>query len=421
LIESIIVTYRKDLKSLLLLVGVFILARVLFILFMPYTFSSDVYGWMKVIEVLKEGKNPYKETQYLNWPPLWMQILFGVSKLSEFLHISPVRILQSILIIIEGIVMLLSYGILRQFFDYQKITKALLISMAINPISILLTCQHCNFDILVAFWLLLFTWMLLDFNTNNSSVSWLMACFFLGMGILTKTIPIILSPLLLAGTRKQKKTTNLFGIILLLAPVTIGMSVLFTLERNGVIQNVLSYRSSAGWFGITGILNFLGEPKLNSLYRAISPLFFLGLLLYMAWRIFKIRVLNPTQIISIILLLLLFVPTFGPGYAPQYINWFLPFMIMLFVVSTNSAKKILKAGYCMVAITYLIEYAFFTSHGAFITKMFPTEQILSLSTLLSTQKMQVIIRLPLFIFYSFLCIYLIKSIKLSEAPINIKE
>src|ERR1700722_1955534 len=168
-------------KSFFLLLGVFVLVRTLFIFFMPYTFSSDVFGWMQVIGVLNNGKNPYAETTYLNWPPLWMQILFVISKLSIFLHVSPIRCLQFFLIVTEGVVILLTYGILKHFFNYQKLISIILIGLILNPISIFLTCQHCNFDILVAFWILLFSWMILDFHATHSSVSWLMACFFLGM------------------------------------------------------------------------------------------------------------------------------------------------------------------------------------------------------------------------------------------------
>ena len=151
---------------------------------MPYTFSGDLYGYITVVDIFNKHGNPYRDTYFLNyWPPFWMQILYGISIISKVLSVSSIRVLQFVLIIIEAMVILVSYGILKRFFHQQKITMLLIFSMALNPISILLTCQHCNFDFLVAFWILLFSWSLMEFHINNSIVSWLMACFFLGMGI----------------------------------------------------------------------------------------------------------------------------------------------------------------------------------------------------------------------------------------------
>src|ERR1017187_10435272 len=411
---NLINEYRTDKKSLLLIFVVFILARTVFMILMPNTYSLDLIGYLEVVDVFQKGGNPYRDTYYLNyWPPFWMQILYCISVTSKVSSISPTLLLLLLLIFIEWINILLCFKILKRFFNKQKFTTFFIFTMALNPISILLTCQHCNFDFILSFWVLLFCIGLMDFHLNHSIVSWLMACFFLGMGILTKTIPIILMPLLFAGIRNNNIATKLFGFLLLFSPVIIGMSILIALEPH-VLKDTLTYRSFPGWYGITGIFNLMDEIHLINLYQKASPVIIISLVGYKSWRSYNINKLTISQIIIFSFLFLLFIPTFGPGYGPQYISWYLPLAVILYAISTENIQKILKIGYFIIALDYLIEYAFFITHGAFITKMIPTEQILSLSTFLTTQKMQVLIRLPMFLFYIFLFFSLLKSVKISE-------
>jgi hypothetical protein len=221
----------------------------------------------------------------------------------------------------------------------------------------------------------------------------------------------------MAGIQKQNISTKLFGLILMLSPVVIGMSILIAIEPQ-VVRSTLNYRSAAGWFGISGILNLIGADSLINFYRNFSAVIILLLLVISCRQFYSIKNLNPKQIISFCFLIILFIPTFGPGYGPQYISWFLPSGVILFLISEGKMKRIFIIGYLIATITYIIEYAFFTSHGAFITKMIKTEQVQTISTLFTTQKMQVLIRLPLFLFLAFIFIYLIKDMKLSKKSID---
>jgi len=260
--------YKPDIKPLLLLFGVFILARAAFIYFMPATYSKDLYAWLRVIDILTQEGNPYSQTEVLNWPPFWMQILYGVHEISKHTAVSPTRVIQLVLMDGEAILMLATYGILKRFLHCPNPLKLLIIALALNPISILLSCQHCNFDVFVGFWVLLFIYSLLDFYETGSVASWLMACFFLGIGILTKTVPVILSPLLIVGIQKQKVNVKLFGLLLLFTPVVIGMSIIFSLGHTGVTEHVLGYRSMSGWYGITGVLDLFNAGMLSSIHMA---------------------------------------------------------------------------------------------------------------------------------------------------------
>jgi len=405
------VKQRPNYGSLVLLLTVFVLARVLFIVFMPHFYSKDLYAWLHVMELLSQGKNPYTDSGVLNWPPFWMQILFGIHKVSEHTSIPIITLIQIVLIGAEVAALIVTYWILKIFFNFEHATKLLVITWALNPIAIILTCQHCNFDVFVGLWILLSIAMILKFFKDQSLINLLIACFFMGLGILTKTVPLILAPLVLSTFRNQNINTKLFGLVLLLTPVVLGMSIIYTLAPVGVKQDVIGYRSIAGWYGITGILSLFEMYKTADFYSSISPLIFLLLMLLTARYAFKNYLLKPEQYIKLNLLLLISIPTLGPGYSPPYILWYLPLLIILFAISSPGSRSFLIVGYVIIAITYLIEYALFEDHGAFLTKLIPDTSLIHLGQVLGGHSQSVLMRLPMFMWYIILFVKLIPNNK----------
>ena len=385
---------------------------------MPHTYSKDLYGWLHVIDLLKEGKNPYTDSGLLNWPPFWMQMLFAIHKVSFHTSMSDTRLIQIVLISGEAIAMILTYWILKRFFKIQNASKILVIAWALNPIAILLSCQHCNFDIFVGLWILVFAFMMLKFFEDRSPVSWLMACFFLGIGILTKTVPLIVSPLLLIGIQKQNISTKIFGFVLMITPVVLGMSIIYTLAPEGVKNDVIGYRSVVGWYGITGILGLLKMYSAITFYAAISPLIFIGLMFLAAWYSLKNMLFNPQQFVKITLLLLMAIPTFGPGYSPPYILWYMPLLIIFYSFSGAQMRGLLVAGYIILAATYLAEYALLDGHGAFLVKLIHSPSMMNLGNALGDSAHQVLIRLPMFTWYIILFISIIPSLR-KDAKISL--
>lgn len=392
------INLRKHIQPLVLILIILLLSRVMFIYFMPATYSKDLYAWLDVINILKNGENPYY-SGVLNWPPFWIQMLYIVGRIADYTAIPATTIIQSLLIAGECFVVLICYAVLLRIGKQKKIFTAIVASLALNPVCIFLSCQHGNFDVFVGMWILLFSYALLDFFESKSQVSWLVACFFLGMGIFTKTIPFVLAPLLMVGIQQQRKTTTLFGLVLMLAPVTIGMGVLYTLAPKAITDNVLSYRSMSGWYGISGILNLLGFSNMIDTFSSISPYLILGMMAFIALRLRKKDSLNPKELLLVLLTMLLFLPTFGPGYSPPYILWYLPLMTIYCVLAPPLTQKLMIAGFLCLILTYTIEYATFNSHGSFLKFFDHSGRMAALCEHWGRSKSQSLIRLPMFLFY----------------------
>ncbi len=373
---------------------------------MPPVYSIDLHSWLKVMGILDAGGNPYRETDLLNWPPFWMQFLFAIKQIAKLTGLSPITGVQAVLIGCETVNLGIVYFLSAKLFPDKNAFPALLWGLALNPVCIFLSCMHCNYDVFVGLWVLLAVWMLIVYSRDRAPDAWLMACFFLGMGILTKTVPAILAPLLLVGIRALPIRTILFGALLLAAPFAIGMSVLFALEPHGVMSHVIGYRSIAGWYGITGLMWTVGIPEGIAYYKLLSPVLFLGLILASAWLCFRRRALSAGQIITAASLLMLAIPTFGPGYSPPYILWVLPVALLLFVNADEPLRRLLAAGWIITILTYTVEYALLGDHGAFLLAMLPPG---ALPDNIGSRVMQTLTRLPMFAFY----ILLIRSLYLS--------
>ncbi|HET7540515.1 MAG TPA: glycosyltransferase family 39 protein, partial [Polyangiaceae bacterium] len=242
-------------------------ARLLFLACLPpHTYSADVQNWRNVASALQAGQNPYNVTTFLNWPPLWMQVIFVMNKLAAAWQLDLATVIRLFLGSVESLLLVACHGVLRQLTTPERAFRLALFGVALNPIAILLVCQHCNFDVIAGLFVLLATFCVVRYSDTNDEREWLYACCCLGIAILAKTVPIVLVPLLGFGLRQVSWRSRLLGSVLLLGPVTLGMSVIYALGPEQVTDNVLHYRSSAGWFGLTGFFELPKWHRLTELY-----------------------------------------------------------------------------------------------------------------------------------------------------------
>ena len=397
----------SSVRDILVILLVAWATRILFMLIVPPEARSiDTYSWERVGRILMAGGNPYKATSMLNWPPLWLQAIDLMTRTATFLDIPFFRVLQITLMAIESIVLILTYKLIRTVSPEAAARKIVLVGLALNPAAILLVCQHGNFDVLVALWLVLFLGSLLRYDRKGEEAQWLLACLFLGLGILTKTVPLVLTPFLAGGFRRLSGPTRFLGLTLLLGPVALGMSILYVLAPADIAAKVLAYRSSAGWFGFSGLIHL---ARLDSLEGAFDLLFYVLLaatllgLTHLYWRR---RSLGPRETVLGAALVLTAIPTLGPGYAPQYLYWFLPLWVASFAFLPGRWRWVLAIFGVICAATYLVEYALFPSHGMFLVQMIRSGSLTAQADTLShwsqtgsTRAGQTLVRLPLFFAY----------------------
>lgn len=397
--------FRQDIAVVLMVSWT---ARLIFILAMPvHTRSFDSLSWDVVANTLAAGKNPYQTTHLLNWPPFWLQILFVISKISTAFALPFFRVVQAVLILAESGVIILLIKLIRKIMPDARVRALVILGIALNPVAIFLICQQCNFDVFVALWLMFFVLCLVQHNRTKNDADWLCACLFLGLGILAKTVPFILIPLLVGGFREVAKLVKFLGVVLLFGPVTLGMSVIYVLSPTDITAKVLEYRGAGGFFGFSGLFQMAGIEQLTPFYNTIFYLLLLIAMIYTSILFWRRRSIGSRETVLLASLLLVGTVVLGPAYAPQYMYWFLPFLVATFAFFKGRWRQVLGTFAFIAAVTYLIEYALVGSDGMFLLKILAAnkatlQQAVSLLPVIRACESptgSTLIRLPLFIAY----------------------
>ncbi|HEY1787713.1 MAG TPA: hypothetical protein VGJ73_06130 [Verrucomicrobiae bacterium] len=354
-------SYLRDIFVVLIIAWA---ARLAFVCMVPAGARSlDAYAWEHQADLLKSGINPYQANHLFNWPPLWLQFVFLISKVAGFLNVSFFRVLQFCLILIESAVIIQVMRLIQRIAPAANARAIVIIGIAVNPVAILLVCQHCNFDVLMVFWVLLAAASLLRYNASGDLNDWLCACLFLGLGILTKTVPLALIPLLAGGFRKVSAFGRLLGVAFVLGPATLGMSIIYALAPSEVLHNVLEYRANGIYFGFPGFLHSMGMDHFTGCFNVAFYILGIGVMMLTWHYLWKHHSLGNRETILYIALALLAVPELGPGFFSQYYYWFLPFLVISYACGDSVWRKILIGFAIISALTFILEYGFIGTYG----------------------------------------------------------
>lgn len=414
-------------RQVLITLAVAWLVRLAFIWFVPPEAKSvDVASWESVADAFLFGQNPYQDTKVLNWPPLWMQMIYLLAQVSHFLTVPFQRVLQVFLCCIDSLVIIALFGLIRLTAPTARAFVPVLLGIALNPTIILLTCQHGNFDALMALWVLLFVGQLIQYHRSDKEADWLGACLFLGLGILTKTVPLALCPMLAGGLRRVKPGAKWLGVALVFGPVTLGMSIIYVLAPADVTTKVLEYRSNPGFFGVQGLLHLANANHLMEwanvlFYAALAVSAVLTTLIF--WRRERI---SARDVLLYATLFFLLIPGLG-GCSSQYLYWSVPLLVVWLAITDGWWRRWVIAFLVVAAATCLVEYGIFKSHGQFLIWLMGENGRISMTTTnyerylwASSQSGQAVITVPLFVMFLVLLIMgihlLVRSLRTETAP-----
>ena len=393
------VASHRDVRDIAALAGITAAIRLVIAAILPArALSEDIHIWQTVTAILMRGDNPYVETPLLFYPPFWMQVLYVLGRISQRTGISLAHLIQFVLTLTDVAIVVLVYALLKNLGAGNRAYRLALIGFALNPISIILTCEHGNFDSVVGLLVLATVFGLVRWNEGAGVSSWLMAAMTVGLGILAKTVPLITAPLLLVRWRETDWPARIVAAALVIGPSLIGVSVLYVLAPKQTAADIFQYRSAAGWFGVSGVLNIIGGQDLARHYSSIYPLLAVLVVGAAGWVFARMRVVSNHAIVLGCALLLMWVPPLGSGYGPQYAGWFLGVCVVLYGISAGALRTSLLALGLVALATYVLEYGLVPTQGAFLSLIAP-HRTAALSQTLSQPEGQTLLRFPLFVAY----------------------
>lgn len=392
-----------------------LLARAAFMWFKgPNAYSIDLEAWGTAGALLARGGNPYAMTPPHLWPPFWVQILYGLQKIATAWSVPLIRIVPIFLIAAETVLIAVLLGLLRELGCARR-RAIVLWGIALNPVCVILVCQHANFDVLVGLAVLVYAAFLLRYQRSRLPEDWLLACFWLGAGVTLKSVPIVLLPLLLSGSRALSLRVRALGAALTVGPVLYGLSILHVFHI-AEVGRILGYRSVPGWFGATGWLHRFGRDHWMGGYSAVFTPALAVVCIAFAVAAYRGRLATPRRLIASAAFLLCFVVALGPGYGPQYFYWFWPLLLGSFALGTTTLRRIVLALGVLAAATYAVEYAFSPILGAFLSMRFPATRNLVFGDCPECFKAFILVRTPLWIGYLVTLWGLSREIRADDSP-----
>jgi hypothetical protein len=449
---------QRAVRDLAVVLGAAWVARAAFVLAIGDAHSLDVDYWLGALAASEEGRNPY-ETGVLNWPPFWLIVIEAVDWVAGFVDVAFWSALRFYLVLVESVLLVTLYATLLSCgAERGAVRRALLVGIALNPVAIILVCQHGNSDVHVGLLVTLAVAALGSHRRSHAVVAWLGACLFLGLGVLAKTVPLVLAPLLAPGTRRASRAERALGAALLVGPAALGVAVILVLAPTAVWDNVINYRSTRGFFGLAGMVREFAvfDVRFTSVtFAAVAALagvavvawarrpLALGQVVLLAEVVFVVSALwlvegadrfslldarahyptvftlavavaagaafhllwreEPPGVPRLFLLAgvgLMIVVAFGPGYGPQYAYWFLPALVATYVLLDDAWRRLLRVAWLVAALTYAVEYAFVGHLGAWAAQAFGSATwITDVDEYLSTAHHLVIYRVPLYAVY----------------------
>jgi Gpi18-like mannosyltransferase len=235
-----------------------------------------------------------------------------------FLYIEALALKSAMMLHIPQLFLL---KILFSFFDVATIYMVYLLSKknirnalyyAINPITILITCLHGQFDAIPLFFLLT---AIYAFQRKEQWKSMAL----LSVGILMKPWPLMF---FYPFFTRLKNKMNIFWMITI--PVIFSL-IYFIAFKNSLINiflPIMRYRSIFGYSGISILTSFLNHQTVIDIPRHLIKVFGIIYLIYMMKQ-------NKGSLLHDIFNLMLFYYVFTPNFSPQYFLRSVPFLLII--------------------------------------------------------------------------------------------
>jgi hypothetical protein len=232
-------------------------------LFLAYTFRGnyDQFSYEIVADIMNRGGNVYAETHRYNYSPLWAHVLSFLFQIAHMSQLPFHFIIRSFLTLVD-----VTIGVFVGLICARLgITDARIgFSMyLLNPVAILLTGFHGQFENLAMVPLLIATYV---YSRQSSAPHWIWIWLLGALSLIIKHITIFGVWMLFLYTMTKRRAIILFfiSILIFLASFLPSMPE----GSSGIIRNVFMYQAVTSW----GLARWL--PKL-----LVIPVFYAFMIL----------------------------------------------------------------------------------------------------------------------------------------------
>lgn len=312
-------------QRILIIVLFTIVVRLVPIILLPVGAGYDIQSFRLVGEALLNGEDVYTSAAagrhpYLPLQMYWIGLALKLHLKSSIPFVVLIKLLPAVFdVLITALIYQISY-------HWKKsVSEGMLWALlfAFNPISILVTAYHGQFDAIPAF-LILFAWYWLEIKQKIG-----VSTLTLGFAILNKTWPIVFLPITLVRNRHWRYW-------LVYSSVALGIPILFTLayiqvlstDPMPMLRRALTHAGPDGYWGWSALLSILLKNQL-----VISDSFYAYLIDKSRWLIlvtgvFTLWWTRKETTLAALTTIILAVFTVSAGMGMQWLLWLVPLAIL---------------------------------------------------------------------------------------------
>jgi hypothetical protein len=268
--------------------------RLAFLLSFPGDYDTESYGI--VAGILERGEDPYRETTRYNYSPVWGFVLVGLQAAARRLGVELTLAVGLFLLAVDLATAILVDRLARARYPPGRSGLAALLFF-LNPVSILMSSYHCQFDNLSIFFLLL----AISFAERERPPATTAA---LTASLLAKHTTWF-HPVLFARGKGWR------GAAALLAPYAFFLASFlpYAGSADRIWRQVFQHRGLKGYYGTEALLLMPGVPE------------WVPTLLFVLAAGTAALLLRRVEVRRASLLLFLVVLIFLPGFGGQYCVW----------------------------------------------------------------------------------------------------
>ncbi len=317
---------KNKFKKIKIIFIIALFIRLIFLYLFRNVTNYDLQSYLQVGELTLKGINIYPDVANLHHP--YLPFFLYLEALAYWLGRSKIIIIT----IIKIINVIFDLGILNLVYLLSKKNLKTAFLYAINPVTILITTLHGQFDVIPIFFLLLAIYLL---NKKQELLSVLSFSF----AIMTKTWPLLFVVILYKRLKNKK-----FIVLSLVFPLIsiIIYSLLLRVSVFSIIKTIAYYQGLWGIWGLSGLLGRLG--RLGVFWQKLTTLIFLTY--FFSYSYFK----NKKNLIEEVFNLLFLFFVFTTNFSIQYFSWLMPFLIL--VKPKKSLRLIILITLCLFSSYY---------------------------------------------------------------------
>ena len=321
-----------------------LLVRLVPAILLPVGAGYDVASYRLVAEALLAGEDVYTSAAVGRHPylPLYMYAL-GFSLYLDLHTLIPFVIWVKLLPIVSDVAITgFIFIAAKKMGKSQDMALFLALLYALNPISILVTAYHGQFDS-IPILLLLLAWYFWHFERKV-----VVSAVFLGFAVLVKTWPIVFLPIVFLRMKTWRvRFQYVFLVIGIPVLFTAAYILLFSADPSPMLKRALTHSGPPGYWGPGSILAVASKVNANA-QAGYSGLLSINRWLIIAAGVFSLWITRKDNTLDALLTIILCVFVVSVGMGMQWLLWVIPFALLTYDIRWLNVYSLAGTAYLLL-------------------------------------------------------------------------